>query len=136
MNDCTWLASLEDLAADPGYTDAPVVGLQVDDIEANVQELAQPLVDQGFAVDLPSKISAESLDVPGLVEPDVAKPAHGGQQVAAITRWPTELTIPEGGVVMANGLTEEELAAIEEQGYRVFPTMEQAASYLWQHMGR
>lgn len=134
MNNTNWVLSLEDMAAEPTYSEVPKIGLQTDDFTTEPRSMAQPLVDRGFGVELPLHLDAstEADDMPnGIIDPDIPQPAYSGQLISVVSKWPSELVIPTHGNVVAMGLSDDEIKAIADDGYVVYTNMESCAEAMW-----
>lgn len=134
MNNTNWVLSLEDMAAEPTYSEVPKIGLQADDFTTEPLRLSRSLVDRGFGVELPLHLDAstEADDMPnGMIDPDIPQAAYNGQLVSVVSKWPTELKIPVHGNVVAIGMSDEEIKAIAEEGYAVYTNMESYAEAMW-----
>jgi hypothetical protein len=134
MNNTNWVLSLEDMAAEPTYSEVPKIGLQSDDFTSEPLHLARSLVDRGFGVELPLHLDAsnEADDMPnGMIDPDIPQAAYNGQVVSVVSKWPTELVIPTNGHVVAMGLSDDEIKAIADDGYAVYTNMESCAEAMW-----
>lgn len=118
-----WVPSLEEMASDPGYVDAPAIGIQADDFDMVTNSIAEPFVAKGMGVQ-PIVYNVEASDVPGYVDPDPFAKAYDGQIVTLVNKWPTELPIPEGGDVIAQDMDEATVQQISSEGYNVFVSAE------------
>lgn len=135
MSELNWTVTVEDMASEPGYVPATSVTVQPDDFISNPESIQDPLINRGFGVITQSgpgesQVGTESQD-DGIVMADPLTPAHTSKLVSVVTKWPTTLDIPTGGDVVAIGMSDDEIAAIQHAGYKVYPTMEEYAEALW-----
>lgn len=133
-----WVPSLEELAADPGYTEAPTVGIQTTDFDVLPESITEPLTTRGFAVQRFGDNTAPSAEAMSNVntytngvfsKPTVSK-SNEGHVVSLVSKWPSDLTIPAGGAVIAHGVPPEGLAAIADGGYELHVSGESYAASL------
>lgn len=131
-----WVPSLEQLAADPGYTEAPVVGIQTDDVNVLPESVTEPIVDKGFAVQPmyweanPSTEDMSNTITNGIFEQGEDQVPKEGHIVSLVSKWPTDMPIPKGGAVIANGLDDDTVKGIKDEGYEVHTSSESYASTL------
>lgn len=133
-----WVPSLEELAADPGYVEAPSVGIQTTDFDVLPESITEPLTIRGFAVQRFGDNTAPSAEAMTNVntynngifsKPTVSKSGEG-HTVALVSKWPSGMTIPTGTPVIAHGVDEEGLAAIVDDGYELHVSGESYAASL------
>ena len=133
-----WVPSLEELAADPGYVDAPTVGIQTTDFDVLPESITEPLTIRGFAVQRFGDNTAPSAEAMSNVntynngvfsKPAVSKSGEG-HTVALVSKWPTDMSIPDGGAVIAQGVDDDGLAAITDAGYELHVSGESYAASL------
>jgi hypothetical protein len=132
-----WVPSLEELAADPGYASAPVIGIQTDDFATLPGSITEPLMDRGFAiqtingtkpsVEEMSNVNTYNNGIFSKPEESASKP---GQVATLVSKWPTDVEIPAGGVVIANGVDDDGLAQIKDAGYELHTSGESYAASL------
>lgn len=133
-----WVPSLEELASDPGYTAAPVVGIQTTDFDVLPESVTEPLTVRGFAVQRFGTNTAPSSEAMtnvntynnGIFSKPVESASKKGQLVTLVSKWPTEVVIPDGGAVIANGVDDEGLQAIRDAGYELHASGESYAASL------
>lgn len=133
-----WVPSLEELAADPGYAAAPVVGIQTSDFDTLPDSITEPLTERGFAVNrTATNINPSSEDFTnvnsvtnGVFATPITTDSKPGRLATLVNKWPTDMPIPDGGVVIANGVDDEGLAAIEASGYELHTSGESYAASL------
>lgn len=133
-----WVPSLEELAADPGYASAPVVGIQTTDFDTLPNSVTEPLTTRGFAVErftmnvAPSSEGMTNVNTynNGVFSKPTESDSKPGQTATLVSKWPTDLTIPAGGVVIANGVDEDGLAQIRDAGYELHTSGESYAASL------
>lgn len=122
-----WMISVEQLESDVNYTQAPVIGLQVQDFALAPEKYTSPFTKLGIAVQHQT-FSAEAANN-GIVEPDLPAKAHAGQLVSVVDDWPSDMSIPAGTVVIPVKPDEETEKQITTDGYEYHPSVE---SYLAQ----
>lgn len=182
-----WIATLEDLAAEPGYEEIPVIGLQADDFGGAPAHLPDGMINKGYGVKTVSSfeakgnelvngvhmptphtehtqgelhpssstwtgttheiptgegepnhpaelldryrthVSTEGSDIPGIVQADQLHEVDCGQMVSYVNKWPTTLTVPVGGTIVGDNLSDDEQNDITGAGYVLYPSTE---SYL------
>lgn len=120
-----WFPSLEELAADPGYTEAPTVSVQTQDFAAPPDNVTSDLVENGFAVrqvynteDLTNTVHN------GVFTKGDDQKAHEGQVLTVVTQWPAAVTIPDGSHVLAMGMVDDDLKLIQDAGYQLHTSTE------------
>lgn len=133
-----WVPSLEELAADPGYAAAPVVGIQTSDFSTLPDSITEPLTERGFAVErTATNINPSSEDFTnvntynnGVFSKPIESDSKEGHLATLVNKWPTDLQIPDGGVVIANGVDQDGLTAIKDAGYELHTSGESYAASL------
>lgn len=133
-----WVPSLEELAADPGYASAPVVGIQTSDFDTLPDSITEPLTERGFAINRTAtniNPSAEGMTNVntynnGVFSKPIESDSKPGHLATLVNKWPTDVDIPAGGVVIANGVSEDGLAAIKDAGYELHTSGESYAASL------
>lgn len=120
-----WFPSMEELAADPSYTEAPAVAVQVADFGKPPDNVTEDLVQNGFVVR--QVYNAEDLTNTvnnGVFTKGEDQKSHEGQVLTAVTKWPDAVTIPDGGHVLAMDMPPEELKLIQDEGYQLHTSVE------------
>lgn len=133
-----WVPSLEELAADPGYASAPVVGIQTSDFDTLPDSITEPLTERGFAINRtatninPSSEGMTNVNTynNGVFSKPTESDSKPGRLATLVSKWPTDITIPAGGVVIANGVSEDGLAQIQDAGYELHTSGESYAASL------